>query len=83
MISILDLEESKAIIRSKMIQLQTEKDGKVWKCLECNYYNKKTTNINDHIEVNHILIRIPCTICGASFSTMSYLNKHVKHKHPS
>ena len=50
MISILDLEERKAIIRSKMIQLQTEKDGKVWKCLECNYYNKKTTNINDHIE---------------------------------
>ena len=79
--SILDIEERRAIIKSKMIQIQTETDGKVWKCLECDYYNKKTTNINDHIEVNHIVVRIPCTLCGASFSTMSYLNKHVKHKH--
>ena len=79
--SILDIEERKAIIKSKTIQIQTENDGKVWKCLECDYFNKKTTNINDHIEVNHIVTRIFCNICGASFSTMSYLNKHFKHKH--
>lgn len=76
-----DIEERKAIIKSKTIQIQTENDGKVWKCLECDYFNKKTTNINDHIEVNHIVTRIFCHLCGASFSTLSYLNKHFKHKH--
>ena len=64
-----------------MIQIQTESGGRVFKCLECDYTSKISTNMKDHIEAKHISSRIACSLCNMTFSTISYLTKHMKHKH--
>ena len=42
---------------------------------------QKTTNVMDHIEAKHLEGRVECGLCHQSFSTTSYLKKHIKHNH--
>ena len=42
---------------------------------------QKTTNVMDHIEAKHLEGRVECRLCHQSFSTTSYLKKHIKHNH--
>jgi len=68
-------------IKSRMILTADLNGERIWSCTECNFSHKKTTNVSDHIEVNHIVLRVPCRLCPLTFSTSSYLKKHIKHKH--
>ena len=77
----LDIEQRKSFIKSKMSQIQTESEGKVFQCLECNYTSKISTNMKDHIEAKHLYSRIACSLCDLTFSTISYLTKHMKRNH--
>ena len=69
-------------IKSRMVHMVDHNGERVWSCTECNFSHKKTTNVGDHIEVKHLVIRVPCHLCPLTFSTSSYLKKHFKHKHP-
>ena len=68
-------------IKSRMILTADLNGERIWSCTECNFSHKKTTNVSDHIEVNHLVLRVPCRLCPLTFSTSSYLKKHIKHKH--
>jgi len=68
-------------IKSRMVLLVDPNGERIWSCTECNFSHKKTTNVGDHIEVKHLVIRVPCHLCPLTFSTSSYLKKHFKHKH--
>ena len=77
------LDEScarEALVRSMMEMIYTETE-KLWQCIKCGFQHKKTTNVGDHIESQHICVRVACTICQMTFSTSSYLKKHIKRKH--
>ena len=69
-------------IKSRMVLSVDHNGERIWSCTECDFSHKKTTNVSDHIEVNHLVIRVPCHLCPLTFSTSSYLKKHFKHKHP-
>ena len=69
-------------IKSRMVLLVDHNGERIWSCTECDFSHKKTTNVADHIEVKHLVIRVPCHLCPLTFSTSSYLKKHFKHKHP-
>ena len=64
-----------------MVQTYLEHGEKVWSCSVCGFQTKKTTNIQDHIEANHLQTRIHCTMCDLSFTTSSYMKKHMKKVH--
>jgi len=79
-----DIENREIVIKSKMMMVHSELYGeRLWQCTDCNFAHKKTTNVSDHIEIKHIMVRVPCHICGMTFSTTSYFKKHMKHKHPN
>ena len=69
-------------IKARMVLSVDHNGERIWSCTECDFSHKKTTNVSDHIEVNHLVIRVPCHLCPLTFSTSSYLKKHFKHKHP-
>ena len=82
--SLLDIANREIVIKSKMMMVHSEQYGeRLWQCTDCNFAHKKTTNVSDHIEIKHIMVRVPCHICGMTFSTTSYFKKHMKHKHPN
>jgi hypothetical protein len=64
-----------------MVHTVNANGERCWTCTECSFSHKKTTNVGDHIEVKHLGIRVPCRLCPMTFSTSSYLKKHLKHKH--
>jgi len=77
-----DIENREIVIKSKMMMVHSEQFGeRMWQCTDCNFSHKKTTNVSDHIEIKHLMVRVPCQLCGMTFSTSSYLKKHIKHKH--
>jgi len=77
-----DIDNREIVIKSKMMMVHSEHYGeRMWQCTDCNFAHKKTTNVSDHIEIKHLMIRVPCQLCEMTFSTTSYLKKHMKHKH--
>ena len=54
-IYLLEIENQKNFIRSKMMMVPSEQYGeRMWQFTDCNFAHKKTTNVSDHIEIKHL-----------------------------
>ena len=53
----------------------------IWDCLDCDYRNKKKTNIFRHVEAKHVLCQYVCHICSATMSCRNSLKQHVIRVH--
>jgi hypothetical protein len=59
---------------------KSKTDSQKYKCTECSYTAKKSSNLKTHVEAKHRSNMYSCDLCSFTTTTLAYLKVHT-HKH--
>jgi hypothetical protein len=81
-------EEPTSDVESKVISsLDTKisemmfREDKMWHCKKCGETKRRKSNIQQHIEINHLDASQPCTLCDVVSKNRPSFYHHMKTKH--
>ena len=57
------------------------REEKMWHCKKCGETKRRKSNIQQHIEINHLDASQPCTLCDVVSKNRPSLYHHMKKKH--